>query len=177
MQFNLYRLGITNTTVTCRDGRKYCKIFPSSFDRVLLDAPCTGLGIISKDHSIKANRLLIDLYKNSHVQKELLLSAIDSARVGGVIVYSTCSVSPLENEEVVNFATKKRFVKIVDIENEVGEEGLTKFVEKRYHPDLKKTRRIYPHVHNMDGFYVAKLVKVAKGKRESELKEEGNQEQ
>lgn len=95
LQFNLYRLGVTNTVVTCRDGRKYGKIFPNSFDRVLLDAPCTGLGIISKDPSIKANRLQIDIYKNSHIQKELLLSAIDSAKVGGTIVYSTCSVSPL----------------------------------------------------------------------------------
>lgn len=95
LQFNLYRLGITNTVVTCRDGRKYPQIFPNSFDRVLLDAPCTGLGIISKDPSIKANRVLIDIYKNSHVQKQLLLAAIDSTRVGGVVVYSTCSVSPL----------------------------------------------------------------------------------
>jgi len=49
LQFNLYRLGATKTVVTCRDGRKYGKAFPNSFDRVLVDAPCTGLGIISKD--------------------------------------------------------------------------------------------------------------------------------
>ena len=48
---------------------------------------------------------------------------------------------------------------------EVGEMGLTKFVDKRYHVDLRKTRRIYPHVHNMDGFYFAKLVKTANGKK------------
>lgn len=95
LQFNVFRLGITNTVVTCRDGRKYPEIFPNTFDRVLLDAPCTGLGIISKDHSIKSNRVLLDIYKNSHVQKQLLLAAIDSTKVGGVIVYSTCSVSPL----------------------------------------------------------------------------------
>lgn len=69
LQFNLYRLGITNTAVICRDGKKMPAIFPGTFDRVLLDAPCTGLGIISKDHSIKANRLLLDIYKNSHLQK------------------------------------------------------------------------------------------------------------
>jgi ribosomal RNA methyltransferase Nop2 len=172
LQFNLYRLGITNTVVICRDGAKLPEIFPGSFDRVLLDAPCTGLGIISKDHSIKANRVLLDIYKNSHIQKHLILAAIDCARVGGVVVYSTCSVSPLENEEVVNYALKKRFVKVVECEIEVGEEGLTKFVEKRYHVDLRKTRRIYPHVHNMDGFYVAKLVKVAKGVRKTDSEEQ-----
>lgn len=172
MQYNIYRLGVTNTTVTCRDGRKYPNIFPNSFDRVLLDAPCTGLGIISKDPSIKANRLLLDIYKNSHVQKELLLAAIDCTRVGGTVVYSTCSVSPLENEEVVNYALKRRFVKVVDCDVEVGEEGLIKFSDKRYHQDLRKTRRIYPHVHNMDGFYFAKLVKVNKGIRKLETPEE-----
>ena len=170
LQFNLYRLGVTNTAVTCRDGRKFGSIFPSTFDRILLDAPCTGLGIISKDPSIKATRQMIDIYKNSHLQKELLLAAIDSCKVNGTVVYSTCSVSPLENEEVVNYALKRRFVKIVDCGIEVGEEGLTKFVEKRFHVDLKKTRRIYPHVHNMDGFYVAKLVKIGKGKKQ--VKEE-----
>lgn len=117
--------------------------------------------------------MLIDIYKNSHVQKELLLSAIDCVKVGGVVVYSTCSVSPLENEEVVNFALKKRHVKLVDMDDlvEVGEPGLIKFVEKRYHVDLRKTRRIYPHVHNMDGFYFAKLVKIATGKRVDDLKD------
>ena len=114
LQFNLFRMGVTNTAITCRDGRKYPKLYPGTFDRVLLDAPCTGLGIISKDHSIKANRVLIDIYKNAHVQRELLLAAIDCTKVGGTIVYSTCSVSPLENEGVVNYALKKRFIKLID---------------------------------------------------------------
>ena len=136
----------------------------------MLDSPCTGLGIISKDPSIKANRVQIDIYKNSHIQKELILAAIDCTRVGGVIVYSTCSVSPLENEEVVNYALKKRHVKLVDMDDlvPVGEEGLVKFIDKRYSSSLKKTRRIYPHVHNMDGFYVAKLLKLNNGKIEKE---------
>lgn len=92
----------------------------------------------------------------------MILAAIDCTKIGGTVVYSTCSVSPLENEEVVNYALKKRHVKVADIDDlvPVGEEGLTKFIEKRYLPSLKKTRRIYPHVHNMDGFYVAKLIKM-----------------
>lgn len=74
---------------------------------------------------------------------------------------------------------KKRFVKIVDIDDlvEVGDAGLTKFVDKRYHLDLRKTKRIYPHVHNMDGFYLGKLVKLANGKKESLKKDEENNEE
>lgn len=60
---------------------------------------------------------------------------------------------------------------------EVGDAGLIKFVDKRYHVDLRKTKRIYPHVHNMDGFYLGKLVKMANGKRENkEAAEEEEQE-
>lgn len=53
-----------------------------------------------------------------------------------------------------------RYVKIVECGIDIGEEGLTKFLDKRYHPDLKKSRRIYPHIHNLDGFYVCKLKKL-----------------
>lgn len=52
---------------------------------------------------------------------------------------------------------------------EVGDAGLTKFGEKRYHVDLRKTKRIYPHVHNMDGFYLGKLLKFANGTRDDEV--------
>ena len=72
---------------------------------------------------------------------------------------------------MVNYGLKRRFVRVVEAELDVGEEGLTKFVEKRFSADLKHTRRVYPHVHNMDGFYVAKLVKLQKGKRAVEKKE------
>ena len=162
LQFNVQRLGISNVIVTNYDGRKITKVI-NNFDRVLLDAPCTGLGIISKDQSIKANKVLMDIRKHSHLQKELLAAAIDCTKKDGVIVYSTCSVSPLENEEVVNYALKRRHVKLVDIEVDIGEPGYTKYIDKRYHPDTARTRRIFPHVHNMDGFYVAKFVKIANG--------------
>lgn len=171
LQFNVQRLGISNVIVTNYDGRKINKVI-NNFDRVLLDAPCTGLGIISKDQSIKANKVLMDIRKHSQLQKQLILAAIDSAKPNGVVVYSTCSVSPLENEEVVNYALKRRHVKLVDIEVDVGEPGCTKYVEKRYHPDLAKTRRIYPHIHNMDGFYVAKLIKIAHGAKKVEGEKE-----
>ena len=86
--------------------------------------------------------------------------------------YSTCSIAVEENEWVVDFALRNRFVKLVDTGvSEVGEPGLTRHKEKRFHPSLNLTRRIYPHTHNMDGFFFAKFKKFANG--EKKFQEEG----
>ena len=86
---NCHRLGITNTVVVCQDGRRCPKMF-TKFDRVLLDAPCTGLGVISRDPQIKVQKTRKDVNKLSHLQKELILAAIDcvdaNSKTGGYIV-------------------------------------------------------------------------------------------
>ncbi|KAH8098287.1 rRNA (cytosine-C5-)-methyltransferase [Aureococcus anophagefferens] len=118
---NLHRLGVSNAVVCCHDGRAFPGVM-GGFDRVLLDAPCTGLG--------KA----------------------------GVVVYSTCSVAVLENEDVVQYALDKRNVKLVDAGLPFACDAFVRCGQKRYHPSMALARRFYPHTHNMDGFFVAKLL-------------------
>ena len=162
LRSNIQRLGVTNCIVTNYDGRKFPKIM-SGFDRVLLDAPCSGLGVIAKDQSIKLHRTLEDVKKNAHLQKELLLAAIDCCNArsstGGFVVYSTCSVAVEENEEVVQYALNNRRVKLVDTGLSIGSEGFYRFRAKVFDRKMQLCRRVYPHVHNMDGFFVAKLRK------------------
>jgi len=167
LQANLSRLGVRNACVMNADGRDFPKLM-GGFDRVLLDAPCSGLGVISKDPSVKAEKRYSDVQRCQQLQKELLLAAIDSTTANqpghddsGIIVYSTCSISVEENEAVVDYVLKSRPVKIVDSGLPFGVEGLTRHRAKRFHASLKLSRRFYPHTHNMDGFFVCKLRKYA----------------
>lgn len=177
---NLHRMGVKNAICCCYDGRKIPKIM-KGFDRVLLDAPCSGLGVISRDQTVKLQRTFKDIQRIAHLQKELLCAAIDAvdptSKTGGIVVYSTCSISSEENEQVVNYILQKRFVRIIETGLEVGKPGLTRHKERRFHPSLALTRRFYPHVHNMDGFYVAKLQKFANGVRGDAVEDEDEEEE
>ena len=154
---NIKRLGITCCITTRYRGEQ----FPIGlqFDRVLVDAPCTGEGryrvglegeILYQKGTGKANL--------TAVQKGILVRAFDLVKPGGIIVYSTCTINPKENEEVVDYLLRKRQAKILDWGCPLPfNPGITEWEGRPYHPDLRLTKRFYTHQVHAVGFFVAKI--------------------
>lgn len=111
-------MGVKNSIVTNYDGWKIPQGL-GRFNWVLLDAPCSGLGVISKDKQIKQNKTIKDIKRCSHLQKELLRKAVDLTKPNGIIVYSTCSISPEENESVIDYILSKWNVKLLKIDIDI----------------------------------------------------------
>ncbi|GBF64795.1 25S rRNA (cytosine-C(5))-methyltransferase [Trichophyton mentagrophytes] len=179
---NIHRLGCKNTIVSNMDARTAFPKAIGGFDRVLLDAPCSGTGVISKDPKVKTSKTERDFLALPHMQKQLLLAAIDStnhaSKTGGYIVYSTCSVTVEENEGVVQYALRKRpNVKIVDTGlGNFGTPGFKSYMNKKFDDRMLLTRRYYPHRENVDGFFVCKLKKTGPSPAETTQKAPGTSE-
>ena len=155
MSFNLARCGVYNTCILRMDGLQAEKL-QSKFDRVLLDAPCSCEGVIAKDAKRKTSHTPEDVDYCSSRQDRLIEVAARMVKPGGILVYSTCSFAPEENEMVVDRLLKKSGNISVE-PTKHGSSGLTRFGDVEFDGQLKNARRLYPHMHDTTGFFIARL--------------------
>jgi tRNA (cytosine40_48-C5)-methyltransferase len=157
LQNNLERLSVTNTILLKKDSR-FADDLNMQFDKILLDAPCSGNFCIEKDYFSK--RSINDLFQKSKVQKELLKTGIKCLKKGGVLVYSTCSLEPEEDEMVIDSVLSEHpEMKLEEINIDVGDEGNTIVFGKQLDSTLSKTRKFWPHKTGTEGFFIAKMKK------------------
>jgi tRNA (cytosine40_48-C5)-methyltransferase len=155
MSFNLARCGVYNTCILKVNGLE-AEILQTKFDRVLLDAPCSCEGVIAKDATRKTSHTPQDVDYCADRQDKLIEAAMRMVKAGGIMVYSTCSFAPEENERVVDRLLQKfHNIRIEPIK--YGSGGLTRFGEMRFNSQLNNVRRLYPHIHDTTGFFIARL--------------------
>ena len=146
---NMKRLGITNVKTIETDALDFND---EPFDRVLADVPCTGTGTLSKKPDIKWKKDLFDLRGILKTQQKLLVKASQLVKPGGIVVYSTCSIEPEENFQVVKkFLEENPNFKLESAQDKFPAEIL----------DENGCVQTYPHRHKMDGAFAAKLVRVS----------------
>ncbi len=159
---NLERCGVTNTIVTREDSVNLCNKSVKmglKFDKILLDAPCSGEGTRGSPESLKMWNL--DMVKKfSRQQKRFLAAAASCLKEGGTLVYSTCTLAPEENEGVINFALENFPLEIKELNLPVKtREGVLEWGNNKFKQEVKKSCRIYPQDNDSEGFFIAKFVK------------------
>ncbi len=169
----LHRSGVINYLMTKKVGQWFAKHMTERFDRVLCDAPCTAQGTSRKDSDALDYCSPENVGKMAKLQRELLESAIHATKVGGRIVYSTCTLTPEENEEVVLSILKKFDGQVTAIDPRGGL-GTSDWMEKAIADSEVVQRalvpvsqspvpmvRLWPHVHDVEGFFAAVFQKTA----------------
>lgn len=158
---NLERCGVTNTIVSRNDAIAFCSSISKSefrFDKILLDAPCSGEGTLrsSPKTFLMWNPKVVK--KFSRQQKKFIAFALKCLKVGGTLVYSTCTHAPEEDESVIDFALRNFPVKIETLRLPLKcRSGVTSWKDESFNPDVSKACRIYPQDNDSEGFFVAKL--------------------
>jgi len=156
LRANCERLGAVNVAITRYDGRR----FPSMlFDRALVDVPCSGEGRARIDPGIwkrSSKRRSLDLQP---LQAGLLSRAVDLTRPGGIIVYSTCTYAPEENEMVAEKVLDRSRLERISLPGLRSSPGLQDWEGRDLDGELERCARYYPHQNDTGGFFVAKLRK------------------
>ena len=156
---NLQRSGLTNVLVTLMHGKRFHDF---QFDKILVDAPCSGTGTIRK--SLKTIRIWNpkSITKLARQQKQLLENAFKNLKPGGELVYSTCSVEPEENEGVVSYLLEtfpEAEVVKVKLPGLKTSPAVMEFNGEKYNLQVKHSLRIWPQDNDTEGFFVCKIKK------------------
>lgn len=115
---NIERLGLKNISLTNYDASSFVEEFKDEFDYVLVDAPCSGLGVVGRKPEIRYNRSKETIVRLANLQREILKNALKYVKKGGFLVYSTCTIGPLENRDNFKFLMDKENLGLVDINGE-----------------------------------------------------------
>jgi NOL1/NOP2/sun family putative RNA methylase len=160
LRSNCDRLGVTCAAVTNRDARSL-SLDPLGIDAVdasLVDVPCSCEGTVRKRPDALDDWSEDRVASLSELQRGILTRAIRLTRPGGTVVYATCTFAPEENEAVVDHALRTTDCGIVEPDLPVdAAPGVTAWNDEEYDPAVERTRRIYPHLNDTGGFYIARL--------------------
>lgn len=156
LRSNLARCGVRNNICIRMNALEFPK-YNLKVDKVLLDAPCTGEGLMATDISRRTSKGVDDIQRLARLQKELVQAGIKTLKKDGVMVYSTCSTAPEENEEVINWALDNFPVRLLETPFKEFSSGFTKAFDKTYDSELMKSKRLYPHKDGTEGFFVCKI--------------------
>ncbi|MEK6847114.1 MAG: RsmB/NOP family class I SAM-dependent RNA methyltransferase [Nanoarchaeota archaeon] len=158
---NLERCGVMNCVSVRNDGVGLCSRLAKEgwkFDKILLDAPCSGEGTLRSSPKTFLMWNIKVVEKLSREQRKLIANALKCLKVGGTLVYSTCTHSPEENEAVVDFALKNFPVELEELHLPLRcRPGVTSWNGSDFSPEVSRCCRIYPQDNNSEGFFVAKL--------------------
>ncbi len=165
LRANITRLGLENVACVLGDARKL-KITENIADGVLLDAPCTGSGIIHKDARRKTSRSIRDIRMMSSVQKQLIKAGIKCVRENGFVIYSTCSLEPEENEDVISWVLDQFPVELIDVRSFIESSWINELNEAivldskgAFKEEISRCVRVLPSS-TRDGFFIAVLKKI-----------------
>ena len=169
--FNLDKMNYLNYGVVNSRGEVLSKYYDSYFDKILVDAPCSGLGIIQKKSEINTWWSIERANHLSELQYKLLVSAIKMLKTRGEMVYSTCTLTPEENELIINKLLEKYPVDIESINLPLKHtNGLTEYDGRILDQRLSRAVRIFPWDVDSDGFFLVKLKKSGETNPTEQLK-------
>ena len=147
---NIERFGLSNTIVTNIDPVNFTKVLPGFFDKIILDAPCSGEGMFRKNDDAIEQWSMDKVNECAYIQRNLLDAAMTLLKPGGKLIYSTCTYNKIENEDQVNYVLNKYNASLLPLNKSHGmSEGI----------NMKEAVRLFPHQYKGEGHFIALIQK------------------